>query len=134
MMFDEQQPGFTFAQLDNGIHEFHWNSTERVAVDDWMQYNDDLYARTSIDQTLYFLHIINSTRFPPLSYVIRKARYLQMKYPKQPSTRSAILFHSRFFSSMFNTMSNMLNRKGKDVTRFFLMNERDEAIGWLLEE
>ena len=86
------------------------------------------------DTTIYNLHIVQSANFPPLSYVVRKARELQQRYPEQAKTRSAILFQSRFFGGMINTLTKMLNKEGLDVTRFFGMDERDIAVEWLLSD
>lgn len=124
--------GFQTRLLSNGIHEFRWQSTERHAVDMWMEYNDMLYAQLDDNTTIHFLHVIGSAKFPPISYVVRKAQQLQAKYPQQPHTRSAILFQSRFFGGFINTLSKLLNRKSKDKTRVFSMDERDKAIEWLL--
>jgi hypothetical protein len=136
MMFETtiDGEGFQAKRLSNGIHEFRWHSTERAAVDLWMEYNDLLYGNTEPNKTLCFLHVIESVRFPPISYVVRKAQHLQTKYPQQPNTRSAVLFQSRFFGGFINTLQQLLNRKGKDVTRIFTLKERDKAIEWLLGE
>ena len=126
--------GFAARLLDEGIHEFTWISPSREAVDVWMEYCDGLYGISSTDSTIYYLHIVQTANFPPLSYVVRKARELQQRYPEQPKTRSAILFQSRFFGGMINTLTKMLNQEGLDVTRFFGMDERDKAIEWLLSD
>jgi hypothetical protein len=124
--------GFQTRLLENGIHEYRWQSTERGAVDMWLEYNDMLYATNGCDTTLRFLHVISSAKFPPISYVVRKAQQLQSKYPEQPATRSAILFQSRFFGGFINTLSTLLNRKSRDKTRVFSVDEREKAIDWLL--
>ena len=134
MMHDTGKVGFVAKALPNGIHEFTWTSPSREAVDVWMDYNEALYEVTPITNTLRYLHVVKTANFPPISYVVRKARHLQTLYPEQHSTRSAILFQSRFFGGIINTMSDMLNKKGKDITRFFSMEEREEAIAWLLNE
>lgn len=126
--------GFQVSQLSNGIHEFHWRSTERSAVDLWVEYNDLIYSHSDETDTLYFLHIIKGIKFPPISYIVRKAQQLQAKYPVQPSTRTALLFPSRFFAGFINTLTILLNRKGKDTTRVFGIDERDIAIEWLLTD
>jgi hypothetical protein len=134
MMHDTGKVGFVAKLLPNGIHEFTWTSPSREAVDVWMDYNEALYGVTPLTTTLRYLHVVQSANFPPISYVVRKARHLQTLFPEQPSTRSAILFQSRFFGGIINTLSDMLNKKGKDVTRFFSMEEREQAIAWLLNE
>lgn len=126
--------GFSARRLKDGIHEFIWTSPSKEAVDVWLEYSDALYDVTDPQDTIYFLHIAQTMNFPPLSYVVRKARELQMKFPVQPNTRSAILFQSKFFGGFINTMSMLLNRKGKDRTRIFGMDQRDEAIKWLLSD
>ena len=126
--------GFAARLLDNGIHEFTWVSPSREAVDVWMEYCDGLYEISPPGSILYYLHIAQSANFPPLSYVVRKARELQLKYPNQPKTRSAILFQSRFFGGMINTLTRMLNKEGVDTTRFFSTDERERAIEWLLSD
>lgn len=126
--------GFAVRLLDKGIHEFTWISPSREAVDIWMEYNDILYQTLASDDTAHFLHIVQSANFPPLSYVVRKARELQLKYPEQPKTRNSILFQSRFFGGMINILTRMLNKEGLDITRFFGMDERDKAIEWLLND
>jgi hypothetical protein len=120
--------------LDDNIHEFTWTSPSREAVDVWLEYNESLYTVTNPDDTLRFMHIVQTMNFPPLSYVVRKARELQMKFPEQPYTRSAIMFQSRFFGGFVNTLASLLNRKGRDQTRFFGMDERDSAVEWLLSD
>jgi hypothetical protein len=134
MMHDTGKVGFVAKLLPNGIHEFTWTSPSREAVDVWMDYNAALYEVTKVSDTIRNLHVIQSVNFPPISYVVRKARHLQTLYPEQPNTRSAILFQSRFFGGIINTLSTMLNKKGKDITRFFSMEERDEAVAWLLSD
>jgi hypothetical protein len=132
MSFETGKVGFAAKLLPNGIHEFTWTSASREAVDVWMDYNAALYETKAVTDMLRYLHVVQSVNFPPISYVVRKARHLQTKFPEQPNTRSAILFQSRFFGGLINTMSSMLNRKDKDVTRFFSMDEREEAVAWLL--
>jgi hypothetical protein len=131
---DTGKIGFAIRMLDDNIHEFTWISPSRESVDTWMEYCDSLYQTRKTDNTMYFLHIAQSANFPPLSYVVRKARELQLKHPEQARTRSAILFQSRFFGGMINTLTRMLNKKGLDATRIFAMDERDKAIDWLLSD
>lgn len=130
---EKKGEGFKAKLLNNGIHEFRWASTERHAVDLWVAYNESLYETTDPNDTLYFLHEIISTKFPPVSYIVHQAQQLQSKFPQHPKTRSVLLFQSRFFGGFINTLSQLVNRKGQDVTRVFAMDERDEAIAWLLQ-
>lgn len=120
--------------LDNGIHELTWLSAARDGVDEWIRYSASLYQSHSPDDTLCFLHVVLHAQFPPMSYVMQQAWQLQRQYPQQPNTRSAIIFTSRFFGGFINTLSQLLNRKGKDLTRFFAEYERAEAMAWLLED
>lgn len=126
--------GFAARFLENGIHEFTWVSSSRETVDVWMEYNDSLYNTCTPEDTLYFLHIIKTANLPSLTYVVRKARDLQEKHPEQPKTRSAILFQSRFFGGFINMLSMMLNKEGIDITKVFAMDEREQAIEWLLSD
>ncbi|MGJ3237416.1 MAG: hypothetical protein ACFE0Q_01795 [Anaerolineae bacterium] len=126
--------GFSARRVEHDIHEFVWTSPSREAVDVWLEYNESLYQVSDLTDTLCFIHIVQTMNFPPLSYVVRKARELQMKYPQHSKTRSAILFQSKFFGGFINTMSQLLNRVDEDQTRFFGIDERDQAIAWLLDE
>jgi hypothetical protein len=132
--FETGNVGFSARLLHNGIHEFTWISPSREAVDVWIEYCEGLYEITPTDSTLYYIHIAQSAMFPPFSYLMRKARELQQKFPEQPKTRSAVLFQSRFFGGMVNNVTRMLNKEGLDFTRFFGMDEREQAIEWLLSD
>lgn len=126
--------GFSARLLEDGIHEFTWLSSSREAVDVWVEYCDSLYMRCSPDDTVYFVHVIQTANFPSMSYVVRKSRELQQKYPDQPNTRSAVLFQSLFFGGIINILKRMLNIQGKDTTQFFRLDERDKALEWLLSD
>ncbi|MEM9951322.1 MAG: hypothetical protein AAF846_06975 [Chloroflexota bacterium] len=134
MVNHNDKDGISIQLLDNGIHEYHWQSLSRHAMDIWIAYNKQLYETTDPTDTLRYLHFADEMKFPPLAYVIRKARELQLQFPDQPYTRSAILVQSKVFGQFINTLADTLNRDGKDSTHFFTFEERNRAIEWLLND
>lgn len=129
-----KNPAMEITIIEHGIHEFRWFSVDRDAVDMLFDHNYALYETLSPDVVVRFLHVLDMSKSPPISYIARKTRNLQSRFPNQPKTRTAVLFKMVFFGGLINTLSRILNRSGKDVTRFFATNEREKAIAWLIEE
>jgi len=125
---------FAYRQLENGIHEMIWKAPGRKAVDEWFKINERLYQDVTAEDSLCFLHIVESPSLPSLSYIIQQARELQRKHLIQPGTRSAVLYSLSFTGTLLSMLVSLLNRRGKDVTRFFEPHQRGAAIAWLLSD
>lgn len=132
-MQDIQHCKIEIQQRPDGIHEFTWYIADEEAVDTWINFQFALYRETKPAKPLHFLHIIQSPKFPPFTYIVRQTRRLQVHFPHHPPTRSAMLFDTRFMAGFINTMATLLNTD-KDKTYIFNDNNHADAIRWLLSD
>lgn len=119
--------------LSDEIHELTFTSATTQAVDEWVQYQRKLYQETEQSKTLYFL-LINSAGTLPINYAFKSMRALIDEFPNRPSTRSAMLHKADALFSLIRPMVNTAVSRTRDSVRFFPLDQRTEAIHWLLQK
>lgn len=128
-----QKVACEFSQHESGICEYTFHKSSRQAVNEFLAQNNKVIVNAEDDQTLLVLIDISPSGLPPLAYFLSRVREEMKQHPYRLSSRVAILYKdSRLLGLMDNTVRLITN--SKDKTRFFKLENRDQALAWLLEE
>ena len=124
----------TYTYREDGIHEYVLLDTSRAAFDDFLGRTQSISESADPDEVL--LNLVDfSNGLPPVMYSFQRSQEAVAKQKKAghsiPSARNAILYQSGVLISMVQTFVNLLHVDA--VGRFFPVEERDQAIAWLLE-
>lgn len=128
------QPGCIYHLLDNGIHEFTFRESSREAIDQFFGQLAEILQTTPTTDTLrYLVDITLGDKQVSLTKMSWRFRRLDMEIPVRARGRTAILHNPGALISFVDGFIRALAPL-KDVTRFFPVDRRDEAIAWVLSE
>jgi hypothetical protein len=117
---------------DSGIHKWTWYDFSHQAVDEWLAQLETIYAQAADGETVHIIHYFQAHRLPSVSYIVRQMRELHRRYPDQPRTRAAVLYHSEVMADYLQMIARLLDRPEIDQTRFFGIDRYREALTWVL--
>ncbi|MCS6836688.1 MAG: hypothetical protein NZ750_11820 [Anaerolineae bacterium] len=117
---------------DNGIHEFIFPDVSNETLDWWFAQLDQIYIKHANDGVVRFLYL-SADLLPSISAVTTRVRAQNRRLPNRPATRVAVLYNNARTMVYLNVFSQIANTVGRDTTRFFNKDHRQEAIEWLLQ-
>jgi hypothetical protein len=127
-------PRCAYRKLDNGINEFVFHESSKAAIDDFFYTLEKLLRTTPSHVTLrYLVDIAQGDRAVSIVTLTQRFRRLETQIPQRARGRTAILHKPGALITLFDNLIRTL-APSRDVTRFFPMERRDEAIRWLLAE
>jgi hypothetical protein len=127
-------PGLEYFLHDNGIQEYRFLEATHEAVDHWMQAVTANAREIPASGLIRYLIILPAGELIPLMHTFTRIQEALKVRPQRPSTRVAILHAPDFLVSVLDAFIRMLRSGDKDVVRFFLHHQREEAVRWLLEK
>lgn len=128
------QQGCAYRLLDNGIHEFVFLDNGKEAVDQFFHLLENILRGTSHNETAhYIVDIAHATREVSLVGLTQRFRRLEAQFPHRARGRTVVLHKPGFMLTFIDGFIRAL-APSRDATRFFPINQRDEAIRWLLSE
>lgn len=127
--------GCEYRVTDQGIHEFIFREANKEAVDDFFRKLEAVFVAThGVDTNRYILDITQAgERDVSLATNVQRFRRLETLYPNRPRGRTAILHRPGLAYTFMDSFIRAL-APSRDVTRFFPVDQRDQAVTWLLSE
>ncbi|MCS6836687.1 MAG: hypothetical protein NZ750_11815 [Anaerolineae bacterium] len=117
---------------DNGIHEFILADGSDEALDGWFIHLDQVFGEAV--PVVRLLYVSQTDALPSINALMTRARLLDRRHPGRPKSRSAILYNSASKVRFLNVFVQMSSAVGRDQSRFFSKDQRQEAIEWLLRD
>ncbi len=130
---DRSTTGCTYALLPNGVHTFTFTGRSPTALDEFFAILTELLAtadpRTPVLR--YIVDVTDASGQAPINEMVRRFQRLETALPQRPRGRTAIIHQGNIFLTLANTLISTLAPAG-DKTRFFTLQEREEAMRWVL--
>ena len=126
----------TCTLLENGIYVIAFKDTLRVAIDEYFDCLNWIFAGQGSDgPTIRILTDTTQASELPIMYVMQQTKGFLGKYPHRPRNRVATLCNDGIIPDL---IANMLDVLQLDTRRnavcSFQAKELDQAIVWLLED
>lgn len=129
-----QKPRCEYTRLENGIHQFVFYESSKQAIDDFFRDLEHILVTTPHTETArYLIDITQGSREISLVALVQRFRRLETHIPHRARGRSAILHKPGLVISAIDSFIRTL-APSRDVTRFFPVERRDDALAWLLAE
>jgi hypothetical protein len=124
-----QSPYCTCSQMENGIYVFKFLANGRPTIDALIAQIERIYVENAESPLLRFLIDTNHCNVS-VSYFLQRSGEMRKRHPTAPHERSAVLVDD---SALYAIISHMVRLLRVPITtRQFNVNQRDEAIRWLL--
>lgn len=128
-MIVKEQPACIYEVLDGGIHRFVWTVQKPELVDEYLAHIEHIYNTQPYNQRLRLLIDVRAA-IPPIRYGLHRSKEFFARYPMQPETRAAYICPSSILITLLDSSLRMLPLGTE--RRFFLEDQEEEAIAWLL--
>jgi hypothetical protein len=122
----------SYVLLDNGIHKFVFNESNRHAVDEHVAILKELYQNSNPDTIIRVLIDLRPAGWPPMSYTMSSLQKLNAQFPKAPKQRYAFLYSQGALFSVAQSFFNIINRNMNTPANFFKGDMERQAMDWLL--
>jgi hypothetical protein len=123
-----------YNRLDNGIHELTFRESSREAIDEFFHHVESILKNTDPSSVArYILDVTQADRPVSMMGIIQRFRKLETQMPRRAKGRTAIL-HPQ--GSMLSFVDGLIRALAptQDITRFFPVEKRAEAIAWVLSD
>ncbi len=130
-----EKPGCEYTQLDNGIHQFVFNSASKQSIDEFFHQLEMILTNTPHTEMARYIVDITQTGEQDISLVanVQRFRRLETLFPHRARGRTVILHKPGLKFSFIDGFIRAL-APSRDMTRFFPVDKRDEAVNWLLSQ
>jgi len=127
--------GCDYTLTEQGIHQFIFRESTKEAIDDFFRKLEHIFTVTADVTTNRYIMDITQAGERDVSLVsnVQRFRRLETLYPNRPRGRTVILHRPGLAYSFIDSFIRAI-APSRDVTHFFPVNQRDEAIAWLLSE
>ena len=126
-------PLCSHVRLANGIHTFVFQESSRAAVDQWIDYMDDILGIWSFDNPV---RLSLDTRYSgalPIVYMTLCLRDLFANYDKRPCLRIALISDQGALMILVQMLAQITSSDDQNVVQYYQAREDVDAIQWLLE-
>lgn len=121
---------YHYELLDGNIHSFNVQPSKEV-IDKYFAIMQEIADAHPSDETLRILFTVrNADRFP-VAYLMKHAGGFWAKYRNTVSIRAAYVHDSKIMFALYEQFVSGLRLNSH--RRFFALDQRNEAITWLLE-
>lgn len=128
------KPRCEYTRLENGVHQFIFYESSKEAIDDFFRDLEHILVETPHTETArYLIDITQGNREISLTTLVQRFRRLETHIPHRPRGRSAILHKPGLVLSVIDSFIRAL-APSRDMTRFFPVERRADALAWLLAE
>ena len=127
--------GCEYTVTEQGIHQFIFREPSKEALDDFFRKLEHIFITTPSAGTNRYILDITQAGGKNVSLVtnVQRFRRLETLYPQRPRGRTIILHQPGLAYSFIDSFIRAL-APSRDVTHFFPVDKRDEAIAWVLSE
>ena len=127
--------GCEYNLLETGIHQFIFRDSSKAAIEEFFHKLERILSRTNQSEIARYIVDITQSGEQDVSLVanVQRFRRLETLYPQRARGRTVILHRPGLKYTFIDGFIRAL-APNRDITRFFEVNKRDEAIGWLLSQ
>ena len=127
--------GCEYTVTEQGIHQFVFREPSKDAIDDFFRKLEQIFTTTPKGGTNRYIVDITQAGDRDVSLVanVQRFRRLETLYPERPRGRTVILHRPGLAYSFIDSFIRAI-APSRDITRFFSVDKRDEALTWLLGE
>jgi hypothetical protein len=127
--------GCEYRVTEQGIHLFIFREADKEAIDDFFRKLEAVFVATrEVNTNRYILDITQAgERDVSLATNVQRFRRLETLFPNRPRGRTVILHRPGLAYTFIDSFVRAL-APSRDITRFFPVDKRDEAVTWLLSE
>ncbi|NWF67554.1 MAG: STAS/SEC14 domain-containing protein [Chloroflexi bacterium] len=120
-----------YRPLKEDIHLFIFTESSPQVVDQMMMNLRAIYAARAADgPPLRFLLDFSVSGPLPVNYTEAQLRSLFFAHPQRPPARTAIITHEWYMYTLMDLFLRLLKLE-REVVRFFIPEQREEALLWL---
>lgn len=127
--------GCEYTLTEQGIHQFVFREPSKAAIDDFFHKLERIFTTTPNAGTNRYIVDITQAGEKDVSLVtnVQRFRRLETLYPQRPRGRTVILHRPGLAYTFIDNFIRAIAPR-RDITRFFPVDKRDEAIAWVLSE
>lgn len=135
MTHDSGAADMQYLLLPNGIHQFTFYRASKEGIDEFFHILEAIFSSTSHEETARYILDITGSEGTNVSLVsgTQRFRMLETRYAHRARGRTAVLHQPGITYTLLDSFIRALAPR-RDVTRFFPVDRREEAVGWLLQE
>jgi len=127
--------GCEYTLTEQGIHQFIFRDPSKEAIDDFFHKLEVIFTTNPNAGTNRYIVDITQAGDKDVSLVtnVQRFRRLDILFPQRPRGRTVILHRPGLAYTFIDSFIRAL-APSRDVTRFFPVDKRDEAVAWVLGE
>lgn len=127
--------GCEYSITEQGIHQLIFRESTKEAIDEFFHVVERIFTATAKEPTNRYIIDITQAGERDVSLVsnVQRFRRLETLFPNRPRGRTVILHRPGLAYNFIDSFIRAL-APSRDVTRFFPVDKRDDAIAWLLSE
>jgi hypothetical protein len=133
-MSEAGSPNCAYKRLENGIHEFTIYDSSKATIDEFFRILEGILLNSRPSDTArYIIDVSQSAGLTSLVTGAQRFRRLETQIPSRAKGRTVVLHSSGGVLSFIDNFVRAL-APSRDITRFFPVEKREEAIEWLLTD
>ena len=127
--------GCEYSVTEDGIHQFVFRAPSKAAIEEFFHKLEYIFQTTPNSGTNRYIVDVTQAGEKDVSLVtnVQRFRRLETLFPGRPRGRTVILHRPGLAYTFIDSVIRAL-APSRDITRFFPVDKRDEAIAWLLSE
>ena len=127
--------GCEYTMTEQGIHQFVFHEPSKETIDDFFHKLEYIFTNSPNMDTNRYLVDITKAGDKGVSLVtnVQRFRRLRTLYPQRPRGRTVILHRPGLAYSVIDSFIRAV-APSRDITRFFPVDKREDAIAWVLSE
>ncbi len=127
--------GCEYTLTDQGIHQFIFRESSKEAINEFFQLLENIFQTTNDAAVNRYVVDITQAGERDVSLVsnVQRFRRLETLHPNRPRGRTVILHRPGLAYTFIDSFVRAI-APNRDITHFFPVDKRDEAISWLLGE
>lgn len=127
--------GCEYTITEQGIHQLIFRDSTKEAIDEFFHVLEQIFASTANEPTNRYIVDISQSGERDVSLVsnVQRFRRLETLFPNRPRGRTVIIHRPGLAYTFIDSFIRAI-APSRDITRFFPVDKRDEALAWLLSE
>jgi len=117
----------------NSIHSFVFREASRAAVDQWIDYMDDILGTSPFDRPLRISLDTRESGTLPVAYQAQRLHDLFCNYDQRPLMRIALVSNQGALMLLIQMLAQITASDDQNVIQYYQAVDDADAEGWLLE-
>jgi hypothetical protein len=127
--------GCEYTITEQGVHQLIFRESTKEAIDEFFHVLERIFIDTANQATNRYIVDITQAGQKDVSLVsnVQRFRRLETLFPNRPRGRTVILHRPGLAYTFIDSFIRAI-APSRDITRFFPVDKRDEAVAWVLSE